>query len=51
MPLLLFIYQRLDAASDPSRQNFNQVLFTAANEGANILRAMQDLEGSESLGN
>ncbi len=51
MPLLLFIYQRLDAASDPSRQNFNQVLFTAANEGANILRAMQDLEGSESDGN
>jgi hypothetical protein len=49
-PLLLFIYQRLDAASDPAQKEFNQVLFTAANEGWNVIAAMQRHEGGEDLG-
>ncbi len=40
VPLLLFVYQRLDAASDPALEDFNQVLFTAVNESTNIKQAM-----------
>lgn len=51
VPLLLFIYQRLDAASDPSLKDFNQVLFTAANNGADILQSMNDHATGDTLGN
>lgn len=42
IPLLLFIYQRLDAASDPTQESFNQILFNAANNGVNIRQAILD---------
>jgi len=48
-PLLLFIYQHLDAASDPALESFNQVMFSAANDGYNILQAMHDYSEEGSL--
>lgn len=40
VPLLLFLYQRLDAASNPDLEAFNGILFGAANDGLNIRQAM-----------
>ena len=40
VPLLLFIYQRLDAASNPALETFNEILFSAANDGLNIRETM-----------
>lgn len=37
IPFLLFVYQHLEAASDPGQEAFGKVLFTAANNG-NIIR-------------
>ena len=50
IPLLLFVYQRLDAASDPAQESFNKTLFTAANEGENIIEAMRTKAGDSSNG-
>lgn len=51
IPLLLFIYQRLDAASDPALEPFNHVLFSAANDGKNIRQAMMSESTGDALGN
>jgi hypothetical protein len=40
IPLLLFIYQRLDAASNPALETFNEILFSAANDGLDIRETM-----------
>lgn len=40
IPFLLFIYQHLDAASDPAQESFNSAVFTAANDGRIIRDAM-----------
>jgi hypothetical protein len=51
VPMLLFIFQHLDAASDPQNEAFSQVLFNAANSGQNILQAMQNHEKENSAEN
>lgn len=51
IPLLLFIYQRLDAASDPALESFNHILFSAANDGKNIRQAMVRESAGDAVGN
>lgn len=42
IPFLLFIYQHLEAASDPAQEAFSKALFTAANDGMTIRTALAE---------
>jgi hypothetical protein len=43
IPLLLFIYQQLDAASDPMLQTFNERMFATVNAGGDIRDALHTI--------